>query len=418
MGQANKDEAARLGLPGRMAYALVSFALRGKAALPRRLPAKPKRVSAALSGSSMAARRARIRFEPIETTKSSDCHSDVEDLVRDLVADRDWGMLAELLEEWDQARAACPMNRRLIYTAMDCITETLREDQDHGDLSQMPDAELDTLVDQAARTPKLYALGAILAQISIAQAWDAQGQTKSLNFSKVRRLASRGHVVCAIEAIAHLDPTQLKSPLLASVHFALLPFLSDPKSKLSRYYEARVHLDPEDIAPHYSMGRMMLPQWFGSNDQLEILGRQAVAWTHRRTGAAAYCALYNGALARDGAPLFLLDPELFEEGTEDLIRYRKRDPSHVPKVVETLWGHANMDYPEGLDPQERATWDGKCKRMGELSLDMVRMHLTAIHPESWQNGLDGAMTFVERAMHAELEAGATVHINRSGLKVV
>jgi hypothetical protein len=227
---------------------------------------------------------------------------------------------------------------------------------------------------------------------------------------------AKAYVARAKQAISGLDANKLKSPLLASVQFALLPFLPEPKTMLPRLYETRVHLDTDDIAPHYNVGRLLLPRYFGSYDQLELLGRQAVAWTHRRMGAAAYAALYLGALNIDTAPLNTLDPELFEEGIEDLICFRKRDPAHVPQVIEALWTLANLDFPFGMETQACHEWDKRCERMGELALEVTRSHLTGVHPGSWRNGTSGAVSFVARAAQSELEAGRQVMLTQQGLR--
>lgn len=407
MARATPQSSDELRATGRIVFSLVSLVSRGRFASPKTSLAS--NMDAAPPGGDLGIKYSgQIQVTSVEDTPSVRCHREVSELVAELVEDRDWHLLAELMAEWDETRASCPQKRRLVYTAMDTVSETLRELYQLENLCQLPELELRGL----KQDDDHYALSAIHAHLRIAQAWDAEGQ----NLHGAEGVRAKAFVSRAIQAITHLDPAGLNSPLLGSVHFALLPFLLHPKEKVARYYEARVHLDPEDLAPHYAMGRMLLPRWFGTYDQLEFLGRQAVAWTHRRMGAAAYAALYLGALSTDPAPLKSLDPELFEEGIEDLICFRRQDPSHVPQVIEALWDLANLDFLEGMNAAEQLAWDKRCARMGELAKDITRGYLTAVHAPSWRDGLAGAKTFVARAMLSDLEAGRRVNVTSTGLQ--
>lgn len=410
MAQTVPQRASDLRGPGRFAYSLIHFLNGGKwpAGVRGQPPVDRDGLQADAEGVGQWGDQ--IHFEPLDAPRSVICHRDVQTMVSELVEDGDWHLLGELLAEWDQSRASCPAKRRLCYTGVDQVADALRDLHDMDNLSILPESALEGLK-QAAEAQSLHTLSAVLGRIRIAQIWDAQGRNTTANQS----VRAKAFVARAIQSVAHLDATRLKSPLVGGVRFALLPFMPEPRGKLARHYEARVHLDPEDMAPHYNMGRMLLPSWFGSLDQLEIVGRQAVAWTHKRMGAAAYAAIYLGALGSDTAVLQALDPELFEEGVEDLICFRRSDPSHVPHIVEALWDLANLDAPAGFDGSARAKWEARCEQMGDLALDMARGHLTGIHPESWRHGSRGAKTFIARAMRADLEMGADVRVTKSGL---
>ena len=369
-----------MGFPVRVATALLTM---------RSVRHRDKRaLTAAQDDQDLIAYADRIQVRMLDKTPSSVVHQEAEEMVSGLINERDWSMLGELLSEWDRSRAACPSNRRLVYTAVDCMTVALRSHQTgRANLAVAADCDAD-----------LFTLRSALAQIYIANAWDGMNRQPEL---------SHPHIDRALALVADLDAKERGSPIVGAVHFNLLPLLGAPYDQIVKAYETRVHLDADDLAPHFALGRMIPVERPGRAEQIELCGRQAVSWTHKRFGAAAYAAIYLGEFQQCAQTLPALDVELLEEGLDDLITYRQRDPMCVAEAFQTLHAFATTDT--------RGTIASQQSEIGTLATDLLRKHLTAIFPDAWEFGEKGAMAAIARAMHADLKNDYDVVVDENGV---
>ena len=369
----------------------------------------------------------RIRFSEVASTPALDCHRGVRALVQEYVARRDWLALAHVIEAWDQARARCPMNRRLLDTALAAMAQPFRITQPGSDrapvrVARIPDALVLEVVHLSRDHPDNYVLRALAAQLRLWQAWDFRGGNYVDTISEAAWARAENAADQAAELIEPLDADALGSPLVALVRFNLLPFDPEGARVVLKRYEARVRLDPSDLTPHYDVGRYLLPRWFGSYETVETTARQAVVWTQSETGLAAYAALYNGALETETAPMGLLDAQMFAEGTDDLIVHRHRDPCHVPLFVQGFERLSQAVYPadlgSGSGSGAEAHWRAACVQMNTLASRVLQDHLTAIHPGSWVRGTAGALRLISTVMQEDLAQGAYLVMDRSGLRAV
>jgi hypothetical protein len=358
-----------------------------------------------------------LRCEIVGATPALEAHVEAWELVSELVEDRDWVSLAELIAEWDQTRAVCPMNRRLIYTALECFHHCLHGSEGRRQDTLLPAAQdaMDELGAMLESRNPHRVIAPLYAHLCLEKAWGKTVWARR-NLGKVPTKGKALEFVAEARAVIEIWPDFLaSSPLAASLQFNMLPFDPSGPEVLASAYKRRVVLDPGDLAVHYAAGRFLLPQWLGTYDRLELLGRQAVAWTQEISGAAAYAALYLGALDHDVRPVLTLDKELFSEGVEDLLIYRGRDPSHVPIVLQPLWNIANLPIPGGLSTAEKASWEDRKERIAELTLEMARCHLTAVHPGAWEGGPAKAMELMSIAMQDELSKGLAICVDETGI---
>ena len=360
----------------------------------------------------------RITFAEVDSTRALDCSRGVKAVVQELVEEGDWVALSALVEEWDQNRTRCPMNRRFIYKVIEAIAEPYRSGNGCAPMvrSALPDEVVVEVTSLARSMPENYVLSALAAQMRLWQAWDFRGGDYAEGVNEAAWARVEYAVDQAAELLDPIDAVALDSPLVAFVKFNMLPFDAEGDRKILELYETRVRLDAGDLAPHRDAGQYLLPRWFGSYEMIETTARQAVAWTEKETGLAAYAALYNGAFAFEATPLFFLDPEMYAEGTEDLVIYRRRDPGHVPFLVETLWNLTQSPYLPGMTHEDRAQWDSAQARIELLMGNVVRDHLTAVHPQSWAQGTAGALKIISDVMQDELAQGAQLVMDHRGVQ--
>ncbi len=366
----------------------------------------------------------RIRFERIASTPSLDSHAEIAAMARELGEDHDWVMLGELLEEWDQARAACRINRRLIHTAIWEVLEGLHSHrQDPKNIAPVlrPRVTDETAaeVERAAQeNPHLYTLSALAAQMRLSQAWDYRGEDLPQSVSAVGWRKIERAIAMAEASLNRCDAKALSSPFVAMVRFNFVPFQSDAQKRILDAYKDWICLDPGDLMPHVRIGTFMLPRWFGDLETLEKTALKAVAWTDHEIDATAYAAIYCSAMTQDDSPMLYMDPELFSEGIEDLISYRMRDPAHVPHTVQDLWRFSNRPPRLGASPEERQEWVSRTDMLGKLAKSCVMRHLTAIHPKSWRGGEKAALDHISASAQDELLDGDNLVVSKRGVTAV
>lgn len=368
--------------------------------------------------------RNRISYDRLETTATLSTHAEIGEMVRELAEDRDWVMLGELLEEWDQARASCHIRRRFMHTAIWEIIAVLQEDQSHIHTNapilraRLGDHTVAEVEAAAQDHPHLYTLSALAAQMRLSQAWDYRGEdlpetVTDQGWAKLEMAVSVARV-----SLDHLDAKALNSPMVAMVRFNLIPFRRNPQQRVMEAYKDWLCLDPGDLTPHVRMGTLLLPRWFGDYEMLERTALQAVSWTEHAIDATAYAVIYASALSQDHTPLLYMDTELFAEGIEDLITYRKRDPSHVPHTVQDLWRFSNRAPMLGTGAEERAEWSRRTDKMAEMANSCLMRHLTAIHPASWRGGEKAALDQISISAQEALEAGENIVVSTRGVTPV
>lgn len=366
----------------------------------------------------------RVRFDRVLSTPSLDSHAEIASMARELAEDHDWVMLGELLEEWDQARAACNINRRLLHTAIWEVLEGLHtRASDPKNIGPVLRArvsdETAAEVERAAQDhPNLYTLSALAAQMRLAQAWDYRGEDLPQSVSAAGWKKIERAVAMAESALNRCDAKELSSPFVAMVRFNLVPFQTDATGRILEAYKDWICLDPGDLMPHVRIGTFMLPRWFGDLELLEKTALQAVAWTDHKIDATAYAAIYCSAMTQDDAPMLYMDTELFSEGIEDLINYRMRDPAHVPHTVQDLWRFSNRPPRLGASAEERQEWASRTDLLGKMAKSCVMRHLTAIHPKSWRGGEKAALDHISASAQDALLDGDNLIISKRGVTPV
>lgn len=368
--------------------------------------------------------RHRITFEEVETTPSLRRQAEVEALARELAEDRDWQSLAELLEEWDDARAACASNRRLTHVALYAVTRALaggaRDPYDCSPMAQtrIPENTGLELLSLAMASPRSHGMAALAATVLVHQCWDLRGQDTAdmvpdSHYMRMDRMIDKA--MSLLEA-AGVDTRG--SGMLATLRLSCLPFLGDPESMIPDWLEVAVKADPGDGEPASIIGNFMLPRWFGDYEDIEISARKVAAWSSDTMGMAGYALVYLSALEMAEEPLYFVDVDLFCTAIEDLVKHRGHSADHLPHISQTLYRLSQVHAPRGMPEDEVAQWQETTHRLYLLSLSVLEHHLTAIHAPSWQGGLNGALDMISLAMGRELEDGADLVVGPKGIAAI
>lgn len=347
--------------------------------------------------------RNRISFETDVRSPQFERLAEARELVRELAHDADWVSLAELFEEWDQNRVSCPSEQRLAQVGLEelCAVHRKPASPDAGHFD--PQASIEALEHTAANHPEHYVLMGIRAQFHLdaVQSEDPAAREEA--------------VAAAGQLLTDLDAVELNSSLIASAKLLHAIQAGADGELVAQCYTDCIMLDPYDQLPHAAFGLYLLPANAGSYEVLEIEARNAATSTSTQTGQAAYASMYLSALQSDPLALVHLDTELFGEGAKDLVKYRGADPAFIAEFTQTLRTIA-LDLPHvGRSPELKAELLSKSKLLIRLVHRILRDNLCAIHVESWQGGLQGALEMISDTCQRDLAKGAHLKLEQTGL---
>lgn len=368
--------------------------------------------------------RDRITFQEIETTPSIEAHDAVITETQSLIENDDWLALSDKMMGWDQKRASCEAGIPFSGTAMWAVISSLADQVCEGHschpdpiaiLSVEVAEKLETL---AALHSSSYPLLAMAAEVRCHQGWYTRGADYAQYVSDDGWFGMASHFSKAEWLLDRVDPVAMNSPLLAAARHKLLAFMPEADRYARPFYEEWSALDPKDQAPHHKHAIMMLPRWFGSAETLQIEAQKAVVRTQETTREAAYFSMYR-TVFNDWDPNVLeVDLQALKQGAYDLASLRKNDPAFVAGLLqETAWwvaiGADNL-YRE----EEQARWAEVADGIHELRANLVRNHLTAIHANSWEYGVDGALGEISTLFQKEITEGASFQMDKGGLTIL
>jgi len=368
--------------------------------------------------------RSRITFETINKTPSQIRLNDVRELVCELVDDHDWLTLSDLIQDWDQARAAAPDGTRLSRYALTVVCEAVSDGVIEGnvchplDIPYIPDETAHYFEGVASNHPTCYPLAAICAYLRICQGWTGRGSEYAQYVSIDSWGVMERHFKRAIWLLEPHDAKQLDAPLLASVRFDLLAFLPNAETLVHQYYNDWSTLDPADQEPHHCYGFMLLPRWFGSYTLLEDAAQKAYAATHNITDAAAYATLYLAALPLEIGLALHLDLDLFLNGVSDLVHQSGNDPAVLAYLVQETPMSFCVPLRSGLTREEKTQIRDMAKTVDTFCHHLTRTRMTAIHPDSWQDGVDEALDYISEGLIAEMAEGHRFLMGPHGIEIV
>lgn len=366
--------------------------------------------------------RHRVHYVSLEADQSLEQHKDAKSIMFELATVRDWIAVGQKLAEWDRTNACCIANKRLMLSGLDGAIEALMAGQgamrqsDPLDIARISDEVVDEAIDCFKMDTSHHGLAALIVRMLASQSRDLRCKTwaGSMSDEAWELVVEKFYTALWILDLAGIEDRN--SALLFGERHSLLYISPEAVRDIFQWFETAIKSDPGNSAVLEHMGQMLLPRWFGDYNRLETVARQAVVWTDREMGTAAYAILYNAAMQVDPAPLRFVDIDLFSEAVHDLVKYRRYSPVHLPALSQRLFALSRRPYPNGMnDKADRADWAAKREALHRLSLKILEDYLPAIHPDSWIGGEHGALEMISRAMGQELDDGLSLIVGPRGI---
>ncbi len=295
-----------------------------------------------------------------------------------------WQELSDMIEYADDARLATPGgDNAALLLATGARGDIVAAAEDALCDGSTPDPEgIEALEAVLTEHPGNAVCAMIVAMTYIDIGWIwrnlATGKTQ-----QERELRYRANIRRAGDLLAPFDPVDLDSPSLAAALCALTEAQPVQETSVTEAYTQLIELDPDCPRHMRSYGRSLLPDRFGSHEQLEVQARRIAALTADVWGAGAYAWMYMDALALDAKALVLLDSDLFIAGLRDILS-RRRDQHVVNQLAAfcaiTMAPPADKDkLPAGAE-EKRA-------RLYRCVDWIITDHLQELHPLIWAQAL-------------------------------
>ena len=163
---------------------------------------------------------------------------------------------------------------------------------------------------------------------------------------------------------------------------------------------------------------MMLPRWFGSQETLEIEAQRAALRTAVATGDAAYFTMYKRVFEAWDPSVLSMNTKLLKRGAHDLVALRGGDPAFVAKLVQELRWWTGIGSGDSYSRDDRNRWSELTIGIEDMHQEVLLSRLTAICPDAWEGGLEGALDMLSDCVQADIRAGATFKLGTNGLEVL
>lgn len=131
-----------------------------------------------------------------------------------------------------------------------------------------------------------------------------------------------------------------------------------------------------------ALGNHLLPRWFGSYRELELEARRTAARTEDTWGAGSYTWVQFDAIACDDQACANLDVDFFIEGMHDILD--RRPNAYAANLFAAYCANSVGQAFSGNDQA-----DQNRMQIAECAYDIVRDHLTELHPMIWAHAAQG-----------------------------
>lgn len=300
----------------------------------------------------------------------------------------DWDALSDLIRQTDMKRELTPgfmpVAELLAYGARSDVIMAA----EHALLDGKPAkgaplmAGIEALEHILAERPDDHIVGAIVAQAHMDIGWAWRGTGWDAEIPERNRAAFAAHFDRARDIVATYLDQDRGSPLLASTSCALLANASQSEHRIANHYEALIDLNPANPRSMRALGNHMLPRWFGSYAELELEARRTASRTEDIWGAGGYTWVQFDAIACDDQACANLDVGFFIEGLHDIL---KRRPNAY--TANLLAAYCANSVGQAFSGNDHA--DQNRMQIADCAHDIVRDHLTELHPMIWAHAAQG-----------------------------
>lgn len=294
-----------------------------------------------------------------------------------------WSDLAEKIRYADETRLATPAGETasllLAYGARSDVVSAA-EDALH-DGAEPDDAGIQALEDVLLEEDDSYASALVvaLAHLDIAWAWHCIRFDKDPEGALAR---AQTHLSRAEEILMAYDAEALNSPSVLAAQCALAATHEKRDLILGDDYAKLIALDPHGHGHMRALGRYMARLLHKHPNALEVAARKTASQTDAHWQAGGYTWVYLDALMSESTAITLLDPDLFIEGMENIIRQHK--DQHIINQLTAFCAIAMAPKANGKEPAASAA----ARLQLHECLDwLVTDHLHELHPLIWSQTL-------------------------------
>lgn len=324
-----------------------------------------------------------------------------------------WSELLSTLKELDQTRQRRNSGVRFYEAALLGARSTVtRNLEDTIKLDQAREA-LEKLKSMQTERPNDYAAAVIVARALIDLGWAERGSTEGAATS-AGLAAFRGRFAEAETILEKFDPIEENSPMLAEARYLLAPGIDGGVKFLRDWYEDWADLDPSNPTLLETHSRYLMPQWYGSFEEINKESRRAGVRAKNELAAGAYTYFWLTPLSRDEA-LAKLNPNLFIEGMHDILM-RTKDQRLANAFAAKLYrlGYRSRGRTRHASKKTVKIRARLAKGFGEI----VRHHLREIHTLNWSTDDAGIRLAIAQAFGDELNKGAHIRPGSDGLEAI
>lgn len=219
-----------------------------------------------------------------------------------------------------------------------------------------------------------------LAHVDVGWAWRGTGWGSSV--PEINRQKYMAHFERAAEILSPFNGIELDSPLVASAQCALLAGQADPHARIADDYEDLIDLNPGNYRHMRALGYHLLPNWFGSYEDVDLQARRTAARTEDIWGAGGYTWVCFDAIAIDERACAHVDADFFVDGLKDIVALHPEQ-----EMINLLAAYCAVAMRQGQGTSSEA--DLPRMQIIECAEWLIRDHLTEVHPLIWAHAQDG-----------------------------
>jgi len=326
----------------------------------------------------------------------------------DLAVTGRWAELLAAIRTADQTRAAAPGGRRLAVLASAGARSDLTAAIDLQDW-RLAEAAVARLAAMQTAHPGDYVAAQILAQAHLDLGWARRGAPCEAGEGEETPQGFLGHTAKAERVLEPFDPIEENSPLLAGTRYQLVRGLDEGQALFRDWYQDWSDLDPTSPEPHAAHARHLLPEWYGSAEDLEAEANAAALRTGDVAGSSAYAVFHLAAAEQTGGLATGLNLGLFLRG---LIDYHN---GTLCQERANIVAGALADLAHGL-AMDATPGSMRLRMVMEVLDDHIRDHLREFHLPAWENCKGCIHWTMEQVFREELARGQHIWPGPTGLE--
>ncbi len=318
--------------------------------------------------------------------------------ISELIVAGDWTRLSSRIAAWEARLEATPGGTRHHDIAVDtCLAglENLIDEASRASVDDLAPAELavDRFVERHTTAPADHILAVIAARahMTLAETCSAEFWPASERNAAWRKMAH--HYLRAEGILTAYDPVAHMSPLLGGTMYKLALGMPDGGARLRPAFEDWIDLDPSDPAIYRQHATNLLPERFGSEDEIKREALKAENRTRETLGQGGY-ALF-------AVPVIEAAPEMRDVFEADRLAAGLMDLARLSGTqAEVNWAAACLTREADHGTAERRAI------MSSAFEALARRNLGVIYPRLWELPLQDIRARLKNVFEADPPAPA------------